>query len=89
MKFTLVLDKFLCATDMLTGYLQVQLKEYPQQQSEPSFKVIAQVRQLLSELQDWVMHPVYSPEHPFGKHVMQSLEKDFKGKTPTMESKSA
>jgi hypothetical protein len=89
MKFTLVLDKFLWATDMLTGFIQAQIKDYPQHLSEPSLKVVAQVRQLLSELQDWVMHPVYSPEHPFGQNVMQSAKQDFKGKTPTMESKTA
>lgn len=88
MKFTLVLDKFLWATDMLTGFIQAQIKDYPQYLSEPSLKVITQTRQLLSELQEWVMHPTYSPEHPFGEEVMQRSGQNFKDKTPTMESKA-
>ena len=78
MKFTLVLDKFLWMTDMLSGFIQAQIKDYPQHLSEPSLKVMAQTRQLLVELQDWVMHPVYSPEHPYGKKVMENAGQEFK-----------
>src|SRR5207244_3626821 len=87
LKFSLVLDKFLFMTDMLSGLVQAQVKECPPHLHDAVLKLTISVRTMLMELSEWVMHPVYSPDHPFGQNVMQTAARDLQDKTPLVEQK--
>lgn len=73
----LFVDKLLMVIDVLTGYL----KTYSYKYSEPlQQRIDTTSNDLQKELQfitEWILHPQYSPDHPFGESVMNEARKEF------------
>lgn len=77
----LFVDKLLMVIDVLTGFLKTHSHKY----SDPlKNKIDVTSNNLQKELQfitEWILHPQYSPNHPFGESVMHEAAKEFHAKS--------
>lgn len=88
MRNYLLLDKFLLLTDGLSGYLDHKLEGIEDKRLQKKVsQAVASVKEDLLSLQEWVLHPTYAPDHPYGKSVMDAAEGDFGDLAPKVESK--
>lgn len=80
-RYSMFLDKLLMVIDMGLGMVTVYTdkEEYPQEFKDRVKNLSDVVQKDLEELMEWIQHPHYSPDHPYGKKLMNDAGKDFNG----------
>jgi len=82
-RYTLFIDKLYMIIDTMSSMSDAYLK-YNQDEMGISNDHVTRMNKLSKSLQkemkmlaDWVQNPVYSPDHPLGKMMMESAKNDY------------
>jgi len=80
-RYSMFLDKLLMIIDMGLGMVTVftDKEEYPLEFRDRVKNLSGVVQKDLEELMEWIQHPHYSPDHPYGKSLMKNAKHDFNG----------
>jgi len=78
-KYTLIVDKCLLLLDVLSaaGMTCSQMKGVTEENKKQISITIGLMRDDLRGLQDWILNPTYSPDHPMGYGLMKDSRLDF------------
>ena len=89
LRHSMLLDKFLLLTDFLGGFVETKIATMCEQIRLSGFirprddlkqrtdQVMNEMRQELEDLAEWVMHPCYAPDHPYGTMVKDACADTF------------
>jgi hypothetical protein len=72
LRHTLFLDKFNILTTVFNTALKVMKPELTPELRAKADLLTSILNTEFQALSDWVAHPVYGPNHPFGEKMMQS-----------------
>lgn len=82
-RYTLFLDKLYMFIDISISMSEAYVK-YSDPKNEISTDHIIRIKRLalsiqeeMKKLSNWVQNPIYSPDHPLGKMMMESAKNDF------------
>lgn len=86
-KHTLVLDKLMIMTDIMMSAMTIKMEDYTNQGCDVkgAEEVCNDIKKDLQELWEFVQHPAYSPEHPFGAQLMKKSGEHFDKKVEKIE----
>lgn len=89
-KNALVLDKLMIMTDIMMSFLTVKMEDCVKQGCDVkgAEEVFSDIKNDLQGLWEFVQHPAYSPDHPFGKQLMKTSGEHFH-KTEVKENKNS
>ena len=76
---TMLFDKLCMITDILTCVLtnSYMMDDVSDELKERVKLTAEKLSAELSFLQDWILTPVYSPDHPYGNNIMKESARDF------------
>lgn len=79
LRHSLVLDKFLLIIDVLSAMTKTHLlrETFPEELKTKFNEVEKQIKDSLLDLQHWVLHPQYNPDHSFGKQILREAKADL------------
>lgn len=78
-KYALLVDKLCLGFDAGLAMMNVMMEQVgadPELQTKIE-AASAKLQAQLTGLMDWVINPVYGPDHPFGKNIMNNAATDF------------
>jgi len=78
-RYAMLVDKLCLSLDSGIAIMKVMMNDLD---IEPEMKIKIedasdQLQQQLIGLMDWVISPVYGPDHPYGNSIMMNSKKDF------------
>lgn len=77
LRTTLLVDKLCMIVDLGLAYINTQDDDLPLELIERITATSEMVTQELNFMLDWISHPVYSPDHPYGNNIMKEANKEF------------
>jgi len=87
MKFTLFIDHLQLGLDLAKAFADSDC--FNEGSSEiVKLKTKDTIDRLIAEFQglaEWIKHPCYGPDHPYGKQIMNTAQVDFKEKEKSLE----
>lgn len=71
-KNVMILDKFLTMYDLFSGFVESNIDSYIENKETKALtkKTMKDLYNVFRELQDWVLHPNYSPDKIYGNALM-------------------
>ena len=87
LRFTLLVNNMCLGLDGLLTYMEIEADDLSPDTSEKIRKSASTLSGELDALFEWIQSPQYTPDHPFGNHVMKEAEKDLSDLSMTGSSK--
>jgi len=77
-RYSMFIEKFLMAIDLGVGAIKVLIDdEIPLETRDRIDQAAETLQHDLTDLLDWIQHPIYSPDHPYGKQILNESKSHF------------
>jgi hypothetical protein len=70
LRYSLLVDKLAIMLHIVVGLIEVHAPTTPGPQQLQYQNLVTGLRSDMKDLSAWIQHPVYSPDHPFGRNLM-------------------
>lgn len=79
-RYSLFVDKLSMVLDASSGFLKgfTDDEKYPSDLRDRIDHLSNTIHKDLDDLMEWIRHPIYSPDHPYGDKIMDKSKDDFK-----------
>jgi hypothetical protein len=77
LRTTMLVDKLCTIVDVGLGYINTQDDDLPLELKERMTTTSQSITEELNFMLDWIAHPVYSPDHPYGNNIMKEANINF------------
>lgn len=78
-RYTVLLDRISCLIDIATtvGKGFCIANDFPLDVQERFEKILNDINNDIAQMFDWIQQPMYSPDHPFGKKMLDESRQHF------------